>query len=81
MVKMLMIIHHIELCTSYIALVNCGHLLHIWVDHAEPKSKFQAEQVRGVIGGRQASSVMDANIAFGSRQAPVHPTKVIVFYI
>jgi hypothetical protein len=25
------------------ALVNCGHLLHIWVDHAEPKTEVQAE--------------------------------------
>jgi hypothetical protein len=29
--------HHISLCTSCIALFNCGHLLHIRVDHAEPE--------------------------------------------
>jgi hypothetical protein len=48
MVKMLMIMHHIALCTSCIALFNCCHLLHIWVDHAEPESKFQVKQVQWV---------------------------------
>ncbi len=54
--------HHIALCTSCIALFNCGHLLHIRVDHAEPESEFQAEQVQWVFGGPQASSCEDANI-------------------
>jgi hypothetical protein len=27
--------HHITLCTPYIALVNGGHLLHTRVDHVE----------------------------------------------
>jgi hypothetical protein len=57
-----MIIHHIALCTRCIALFNCGHLLHIRVDHVEPESEFQAEQVRWVFGGPQASSREDANI-------------------
>jgi hypothetical protein len=38
--KMLMIMHHIALCTPCIALVNGGHLLHMWVDHVESESKF-----------------------------------------
>jgi hypothetical protein len=54
--------HHISLCTPYITLFNYGHLLHIQVDHAEPKSEFQAEQVRWVFRGPQASSSEDANI-------------------
>jgi hypothetical protein len=29
--------HHITLCTPCIALFNCGHLLHMRVDHVEPK--------------------------------------------
>jgi hypothetical protein len=57
---MLMFMQHIALCTTYIALVNCDHLLHIRIDHAE--SEFQAEQVRWVFGGPQASSYEDANI-------------------
>jgi hypothetical protein len=57
-----MIMHHITLCTLCIALFNYGHLLHIRVDHAEPKSGFQAEQVRWVFGGPQASCSEDANI-------------------
>jgi hypothetical protein len=44
----------------YIALVNCGHLLHMRIDHAEPE--FEAEQVQWVFGGPQASSCEDANI-------------------
>jgi hypothetical protein len=39
MVKMLLIMHHIALCTLCIALVNYGHLLHMQVDHAEPESE------------------------------------------
>jgi hypothetical protein len=62
MVKMLMIMHHIALYTSCIALFNCGHLLHIQVDHAEAESEFQAEQVRRVFRGPQASSCEDASI-------------------
>jgi hypothetical protein len=48
MVKMLMIMHHIVLCTSCIGLLNYGHLLHIRVDHTESESEFQAKQVQWV---------------------------------
>jgi hypothetical protein len=57
-----MIMHHIALCTPCIALFNCGHLLYIRVDHVEPESEFQAEQVRWVFGGPQASSGEDTNL-------------------
>jgi hypothetical protein len=59
--KMLMIMHPITFCTPCIALVNGGHLLHMRVDHMEPESKFQAEQVQWAFEGPQAPSVMDAN--------------------
>jgi hypothetical protein len=59
---MFLFIYHIALCTPCIALVNCGQLSHRWVDHAKPKSEFQAELVQGVFGGPQASSCEDANI-------------------
>jgi hypothetical protein len=59
---MLLIMHHIALCTPCIALFNCGHLLHIRVDHAEPKSELQAKQVRRVFKGPQASSDADTNL-------------------
>jgi hypothetical protein len=61
MINMLLIIHHIALCTPCIALFICDHLLHIWVDHAESESEFQAEQVRWVFGCPQASCC-EANI-------------------
>jgi hypothetical protein len=54
--------HHIALCTICIALVNGGHILHLWVDHTEPESKFQAEQVQWAFGGPQVSSCDEANI-------------------
>jgi hypothetical protein len=75
---MLLIMHHITLCTQCIALVNYGHLLHMRVDHVEPESEFQAEQVQWTFGGPQAPSVMEANIV-GSRQALVHLTTVVKF--
>jgi hypothetical protein len=43
MCRLLMIMHHNALCTPCIALVNCGHLLHMRVDHAKPESEFQPE--------------------------------------
>jgi hypothetical protein len=36
--------------------------MHIRVDHAEPKTKIQAEQVQWVFGGPQVSSCEDVNI-------------------
>jgi hypothetical protein len=48
---MLLIMHHIELCTPCIALVNCGHILHMRVDHAELKTEIQAKQVQEEYGG------------------------------
>jgi hypothetical protein len=43
---MLMILHHIALYAPCITLFDCSHLLHIRVDHAEPKTENQAEQVQ-----------------------------------
>jgi hypothetical protein len=57
-----MFMHYIALCTPCIALVNCGHLLHMRVDHAEPELDFQAEEVRWLFGSPQAPCVMEANI-------------------
>jgi hypothetical protein len=57
-----MIMHHIVPCTPCIALFNCGHILHIRVDHVKPQSEFQVEQVRRVFEGPHASSDKDANI-------------------
>jgi hypothetical protein len=57
-----MIMHHIALFTPCIALVNGGYLLYMQVDHVEPKSGIQAEQVQGVFRGTQVSSGDDANI-------------------
>jgi hypothetical protein len=45
MTRMLFIMHHIALCTTCNALVNGSHLLHMWVDHTETESEFQAEPV------------------------------------
>jgi hypothetical protein len=58
-----MIMHHTVPCTPCIVLFNCDHLLHIRIDHTELESEFQAEQVRWVFEGPQASSDEDANIA------------------
>jgi hypothetical protein len=33
--------HHIALCTTCIALVNGGHLLHMRVDHTELEAEVQ----------------------------------------
>jgi hypothetical protein len=60
---MLLIMHHIALCTTCITLLNYGNLLHIQVDYAKPKMEVQAEQeVQWVLEGPQASSCKDTNI-------------------
>jgi hypothetical protein len=60
MVKVLMIMHHIELCTPCIILFDCDHLLHIRVDHVEPKTEDQSEQVQWVleVHKRQVASML-----------------------
>jgi hypothetical protein len=60
---MLLIMHHIALCISSIALFNYDHLLHIRVDHVEPESELQAKQVRRVFKGPQASSDENTDLA------------------
>jgi hypothetical protein len=60
---MLLILHHIIVCTPCIVVFNCGHLLHIRVDHVEPKTENQAEQVQWVFRGPQSSSGEDTNLA------------------
>jgi hypothetical protein len=54
--------HHIALCMQCIAHFKCGHILHIRVDHIEPKTENQAEQVQWAFKGPQASSCEKANI-------------------
>jgi hypothetical protein len=45
MVKVLMIMYHITLCTTCITTFNVAHLLHKRVEHMEPKAEIQKEQV------------------------------------
>jgi hypothetical protein len=59
---MLLIMHHIVLCTPCILLFNFGHLLQIRVDHVELKTENQAEQIQWVFGDSQASSCEDTEI-------------------
>jgi hypothetical protein len=63
MINMLLIVLHIALCTSCIALFNCSHFLHIQVHHVESKMKNQAEQVQWVFGDPQESSYKDTDIS------------------
>jgi hypothetical protein len=74
-----MIMHYIALYTPCIALFNCGHLLHIWVDHVEPESEFQAEQVRWVFGSPQVSSGEDTNLALNQGKPLCIPPKSLSF--
>jgi hypothetical protein len=53
---MLLFMYHIALCTPSIALVNSGHLLHMWIDHVKLGSEIQAEQVQKEYGDPQAPS-------------------------
>jgi hypothetical protein len=71
--------HHIALCTPCIALVNSGHLLHMQVDHAEPKTEIQVEQVRWVFRGSQASSGEDTNLALDQGKTRCIPPKSLSF--
>jgi hypothetical protein len=52
----------------------------MWIDHAEQKSKIQAERVQKKYDGSQAPSCMDTNLAIGPRQAMVYHTIILDFY-
>jgi hypothetical protein len=58
-----MFMHHVALCTPYIALVNGGHLLHMRVDHVEPKSEISSGVSAQRVCGPQASNDEDTNLA------------------
>ncbi len=54
--------------------------MHIRVDHAEPKTEIQAEQVHGVFRDPQASNCEDANIVVIKANPSVsHP--ILDFYV
>jgi hypothetical protein len=36
--------------------------MHMWIDHAEPKTEIQTEQAKWVFEGPEAPSVMDTKI-------------------
>jgi hypothetical protein len=59
---------------------NCGHLLHIRIDHVELKMEDQGEQVQLVFRDPQASSYEDTNNCLGSWQAPLDLTNALVLY-
>jgi hypothetical protein len=52
--------HHIALCTSCIALVNCDHHFAYVLDHVEPQPEMRSKSKE--YGGPQAISCEDANI-------------------
>jgi hypothetical protein len=57
-----------------------AHAYSYMLDHAEPESEFQAEQVQGVFGGPHASSCKDANIVvIKASHSASHP--ILDFYI
>jgi hypothetical protein len=62
MSRILLIMHHIALCTPCITHFDLSSYLCKYVDHAERKTEIQAEQFQGMFGGPQASSCEDANI-------------------
>jgi hypothetical protein len=72
--------HHITLLHSMHCTILIVSIFAYMIDHAEPKTKIQAEQVQWVFEGPQVSSCEDANIAFVSRQALMHLTIALVFY-
>jgi hypothetical protein len=53
--------------------------MHIRVDHVDPKSEFQAEQVEGVFGGPQASNCDDTNIVV-IKSSPNASHPILDFY-
>jgi hypothetical protein len=57
-----MIMHHIALCTPHTLHYLIVAIFSYALDHAEPKTKIQVEQVQWVFRGPQASSCEDANI-------------------
>jgi hypothetical protein len=61
MLGLLLFMYHIALRTQCIPLFNCGHLLHIRLDHAGLESRIQGNKSMSV-GSLQAPSYEDTNI-------------------
>jgi hypothetical protein len=57
-----------------------AHLYSYTLDHVEPKSQIQAEQVQWVFGGPQASSCEDANIIV-IKSSPGASNLVLEFFL
>jgi hypothetical protein len=69
-------------CTT----LSFGQLLHIQVDHTEPKMEIQAVQVQWRIGGPRASSDEDTNLVLDQGKPRCIPpifflTFLIIIYI
>jgi hypothetical protein len=79
MLRLLLFMHHVTLCTPCIALFNCDHLFAYTIDLAELKSEIQAEQVQWVFRGPQASIVVDANIVV-IKASPGVSNPILEFY-
>jgi hypothetical protein len=79
MVKVLMIMHHISLCTPCIALVNCDHYFAYALDHVETKTEIQTMQVQWRIGVPQASSEEDSNLMLDQGKPHCIPPKSLSF--
>jgi hypothetical protein len=63
MVKMLLVMHHIALCTPCIVQFNVSHLLHIrWTPWSRKQKFKRSKKLQWVFRGPQASNVVDANI-------------------
>jgi hypothetical protein len=68
MIRIIMIMHHISLCISCIALYNYGHLLHIRVDHVEPKTENGCSEIHK----RQVTRILTLLRIKSSPGAPNH---------
>jgi hypothetical protein len=76
---MLVIMHHIALCTPFITLVNDDHILHMRVDCAELELEFQAERVQWAFRGPQASTGEDTNLILNQGKPWCIPLKSLPF--
>jgi hypothetical protein len=78
MLRILLFMHHITLCTPCIALLLVSHTYAFYGRSAESKTEIQAEKAPGVFGGPQASRCEDANIVV-IKVSPRIPPKSLSF--
>jgi hypothetical protein len=81
MIRLLLFIHHIALCTPCIAHFDLASCLCIYARSRRAKIRNSSGVSAKGVWWSTSAKCEHTNIAFGSRQSPVHLTIILEFYL